>query len=214
MLARLRVSVPDRPGSLGLVATTVGSAGADITRVEVLDNEGGRAVDDVFAAVRDQAHLQRVRERLAGTPGVEVLGVQCPAPPSTGHAELELVSQVVGRPASARQTLVDGAPTALGVDWAVLLAWGQDGSAGDVVASSTGWPGPGVVTVTAALRLTTLRLTPTGGDRPYGGAALVPVTGTSLGLVVVREDGPEIHRSELWRLEQIGDLVGAVLTRA
>ena len=30
-------------------------------------------------------------------------------------------------------------------------------------------------------------------------------------LVLVRETGPEYHRSELWRLSQIGSVVGTVL---
>jgi hypothetical protein len=46
---------------------------------------------------------------------------------------------------------------------------------------------------------------------PYAGMALVPLTGTRLGLIVVRESGPPYHQAELWRLEQVGALAGHVL---
>ena len=41
--------------------------------------------------------------------------------------------------------------------------------------------------------------------------ALVPLTGTRLGLVVVRESGPPFHPAELWRLEQVGAVAGNVV---
>ena len=57
-----------------------------------------------------------------------------------------------------------------------------------------------------------LRLTVIGGA--HAGMALVPLTGTRLGLVVVRESGPPYHYAELWRLEQLGALAGHVLTQS
>lgn len=214
MLVRLRLRVRDRPGTLGQVASALGVAGADISRIEVLESESGRAVDDVFVEVRDEAHLDRVRKALGGVAGLEVLGVQQPAPPLSGHAELELVARIVGRPAHAAQTLVDGAPLAIGADWAALLSWGEDGLPAAVVTTSPDCPGAASVVVDVALRLTTLRITPPGATEPYGGAALIPLGGTGLGLVVVRERGPGFHRSELWRLAQVGDTVGSVLDHA
>jgi len=95
---KVRISVPDRPGSLGRVTSAIGVAGADIVKVDVLENEAGRALDDVFVEVRDQEHLEQVRDRLAALPGVTVTGVQRPAPPVTGHADLELLDQVLSRP--------------------------------------------------------------------------------------------------------------------
>jgi hypothetical protein len=40
----------------------------------------------------------------------------------------------------------------------------------------------------------------------------VPIGAGSTGLVIVRADGPEFHRSELWRLGQVGQIIGTVLT--
>ena len=46
MMLRLRVSFPDRPGALGQAARVLGTLGADILQVTVLERETGRAVDD------------------------------------------------------------------------------------------------------------------------------------------------------------------------
>ncbi len=43
---RLRVGLPDRPGALGLVASRIGSVGADIVAVDILGRAEGRAVDE------------------------------------------------------------------------------------------------------------------------------------------------------------------------
>lgn len=211
MLARVRISVPDRPGSLGRVASTIGTAGADIAKVDVLESESGRALDDVFVQVRDHAHLEAVEAALSGLPGVQVVGVQEPVPPVTGHADLELVDQVLSNPDRSLQTLVDGAPGALGADWAAIVAYGLDGDHAAVLATSVRSPQPDAISLTAALRLTTLRLPRAGSDTVYGGAALVPLGGSPVGLLLVRESGPEFHRSELWRLGQVGHIVAGVV---
>lgn len=211
MLVRIRVSVPDRPGSLGIVTSTLGRAGADVKKVDVLDAESGRATDDISIDVRDAAHLDRVRQGLSGLPGIEVEGLLFPAPPVAGHAELELVRAALRDAASAVQTLVDGAPTAVGASWAAVLEFDERGPALGVVASSTGYPGEQAAPVVAPLRLGPIRINDAVTGMPFGGAALVPLAGTLLGLVLARPDGPPFHRSELWRLGEIGRIVGAVL---
>lgn len=211
MLARIRLSVPDRPGSLGMVTSVIGAAGADIVKIDVLESESGRALDDVFVIVRDVNHLNVLRDRLAGAAGVIVTGTQYPAPPVTGHADLELIDQVLSRPERGLQTLVDGAPHAFGADWAALVEYGPDAALREVLTLSGQSPGADKVVITSPLRLATIRMTPPGADAPYGGAALVPIGAGPLALVLVREEGPEFHRSELWRVGQVGQIVGTVL---
>jgi len=211
VLARVRLSVLDRPGMLGRVASAIGAAGADIARVDDLDSEAGRATDDVFVRVRDVVHLSRVRNELDSVPGVAVSGTQTPAPPPSGHAELELLGHVLAQPSRALETLVDGVPAALGADWAAILRYGNDGDPKEVVGVSHRCPGADHVVLRSALRLTSLPMTPPGRATPYGGTALVPLGRHRLGLVLVREEGPDFHRSELWRLGQIGDIAGNAL---
>ncbi|HET9656425.1 MAG TPA: ACT domain-containing protein [Kineosporiaceae bacterium] len=214
MLARLRISVPDLPGALGRVASAIGTAGADIAKVDVLENEAGRALDDVFVEVRDAAHVERVRDRLTGVAGVRVSGIQLGVPPAGGHTDLELVAQVIAFPERGLRTLVDGAPGALGADWAAVIAFDDHGAPGEVVAVSPQAPGSDHVVVVAPRRLASLRMTPPGADQPYGGTALVPLGTAPLGLVLVRATGPDFHRLELWRLEQLGKVIGSVLSVA
>ena len=73
MLARLRVNLPDRTGSLARIATAVGNANADIESVTVLQgHEGGRAFDELTVDVVDSATSGRDRRchrRAARIPG-------------------------------------------------------------------------------------------------------------------------------------------------
>ncbi len=214
MLARVRISVLDRPGSLGRVASAIGDAAGDIAKVDVLESEAGRALDDVFVQVRDVDHLARVSAALASLPGVSVVGTQHPAPPGSGHAELELVEHVLAQPERAAQTLVDGAPPAVGADWAALVEFEPDGGQRAVVALSLRAPDPGAVEISAPLRLTTLRLTDPATGAAHAGAALVPLRGCGLGLLLVREEGVDFHRTELWRLGALGSVVGPAVAAA
>lgn len=211
MLARVRISIPDRPGSLGAVSSAIGATGADIVKLDVLETESGRALDDVFINVRDPGHLALVRARLEGLLGVTVAGIQHPAPPVTGHADLELLDQVLSRPERGLQTLVDGGPHAFGADWCALVEYTADGEVGSVLSTSPLCPGPDHVVLRSPLRLAPVRMTPPDAAAPYGGTALVPIGTGRLALVIVRTEGPEFHRSELWRLGQVGQIIGTVL---
>lgn len=71
---RLHVSLPDRPGSLGAVASAIGFAGGDIRGLVVMKSEDGRGYDDITVAVpgSDPTDLLNI---LGDIGGVEVLRV-------------------------------------------------------------------------------------------------------------------------------------------
>jgi len=73
-LFKLHISLPDRPGSLGLLASAIGAAGADIRGLVVLKSEDGRGFDEVTVAVpgSDPSDLVEV---LGSIGGVEVISV-------------------------------------------------------------------------------------------------------------------------------------------
>ena len=73
-LFKLQISLPDRPGSLGLLASAIGAAGADIRGLIVLKSEDGRGFDEVTVAVpgTDPSDLVEV---LGSIGGVEVISV-------------------------------------------------------------------------------------------------------------------------------------------
>lgn len=211
MLVRLRVRVPDRPGSLGRVASTLGAIGADIAQVEVLESGSGRAIDEISVNVNDLGHLDLVRHELSRVPGVSVVGVQLHPPAPNGHNELKLVAQVLARPSRALLTLVDGAPGAISADWAAILLYGPAGPPPRVVATSVRAPDPEHIVVTAALRNGTVRIPRPDASGDYDSAALVAIGSSGYGLLIVREEGPGFHRAELARLAEVGDIVQHVV---
>ncbi len=213
MLVRIRLTVPDRPGSLGMVASTVGGAGADVVQVEVLSTEAGRAVDDVHVDVRNTDHLDRLARALGALVGVTVDGVVHDPPPVTGHAELELVARLMAAPSRALATLVDGVPAAIGADWAIVLGTSDGPGLDTVVLAGGRAPDPSSVpslSLGLPLRLGTPRLAPSGGPA-FGGTVVAPLGVAPVALVAVREKGPAFHRSEMWRLAEIGTIAGHVL---
>jgi hypothetical protein len=212
VLARLRISVPDSPGTLGRVTTAIGAAGGDIAAVDVLESQAGRALDDVFVTVRDAVHLAAVTAAVSAEPGIQVAGVQQPVPPVTGHTDLELCQQVLAQPDRAVRTLVDGAPGALGADWAAVLVFDAVGAHEGVLAVSREAPAPEAIRITAPLRLGSVTLTDPATDQPYSGTALVPIGNGPLGLLLVRQEGVDFHQSELYRLAQVGSVLGSVMT--
>jgi ACT domain-containing protein len=74
-LFTLQVSLPDRPGSLGMLASAIGSAGADIRGVQVLKSEGGTGFDEIIVAVpgTDPSDLVEILNSIGG---VEVLSIE------------------------------------------------------------------------------------------------------------------------------------------
>ena len=73
-LFQLNVAIPDRPGSLGLLASAIGVAGGDISALAVVKSEDGKGYDDITVAIpgSDPTDLLNV---LGAIGGVEVLSI-------------------------------------------------------------------------------------------------------------------------------------------
>lgn len=143
MLLRLRVRLPDRPGSLGQVARTLGVTGADIVQMVVLERVGGRAVDDFTVIWPSAAPVDRILDGLGAIPGVVVEGVwHSLGAPAIGGADAELVGQVAANPDEGIATLVDAIPGLLSADWAAALVvhagWAQGVGTGFAGAAGAG----------------------------------------------------------------------------
>ena len=76
-LFKLDISLPDRPGSLGLLASAIGAAGADIRGLVVLKSENGRGFDEVTVAVpgSDPTDLLEVLGSIGGVGVISVTAV-------------------------------------------------------------------------------------------------------------------------------------------
>ena len=77
-LFKLRVTLPDRPGSLGAVASAIGFAGGDIRSLVVLKSEDGRGVDDITVAIpgSDPQDLLNVLGDIGGVEVIEISPAQ------------------------------------------------------------------------------------------------------------------------------------------
>jgi hypothetical protein len=224
MLLRLRVTLPDRPGSLGQVARTLGVVGADIVSVVVLERIGGRAVDDFTVVWPASAPVDRVLTGLAAIAGVRVDGVWRGTELSepNGGREVALIGQVAANPLNGLATVVDATPALFGADWAAAVAVGPDwaGSGvrvpGDPATHSVivaSWNAPDVPPLVDIAPLRPRAMT--AADGTY--VAVAPFQRGGLVLVVARGgvDGdpgaPPFHRSEVARLEQLVGAAAAVL---
>lgn len=74
-LFKIQISLPDRPGSLGAVASAIGFAGGDIRSLVVLRSEEGRGVDDLTVAIpgSDPTDLLEVLGQIGGVEVVSII---------------------------------------------------------------------------------------------------------------------------------------------
>jgi ACT domain-containing protein len=73
-LFQMQISLPDRPGSLGAIASAIGAAGADIRSLVVIKSEDGKGYDDITVAVpgTDPSDLVEVLNSIGG---VQVIAI-------------------------------------------------------------------------------------------------------------------------------------------
>ena len=204
MLLRIRVRLPDRPGSLGRVARTLGAAGADVVQLAVLERDGGRAMDDITVAWPAGAGLDRLDAGLGAVPGVEIVGVWPTAEPPGTFPVVAVIGQVAAVPERGAEILADAVPAILSADWAGLAE--PDAAGGAVlVHASAGGAVPAELPDLAPLR--PRAFTHTDGAH----YAVCPMAGDAVVLVVARADAPPFHRSEVFRMEQLAGAADAVL---
>lgn len=219
MLLRLRVRLPDRPGSLGQVARTLGVTGADIVQMVVLERVGGRAVDDFTVIWPAAAPVERILAGLDAIPGVAVEGVwRSVWPPGVGGADAELVGQVAANAERGVATLVDAVPGLLSADWAAVLAvgadWALSGGTGTAACDTAprvvyaSWRSPGSLRVPDVTPLRPRVFEGPGGVRfaaaPFGRAGLV--------LLAARggePDAPQVPAFHVTEVDRLAQLVRA-----
>jgi ACT domain len=212
MLLRIRVRLPDRPGSLGKVARILGAAGADVVQIAVLERDGGRALDDFTVAWPSGAGIDRLCDGLAFIPGVEIEGVWPTVEPQGAFPDAALIGQLAADPAGALAILADGVPGIFSADWAGLL---QVGDEAVLVHASLVRAVPGLdgEVLFAGIELPELRSLRARAFTGEDGTryAIVPIGAAGLAILVARTAGPSFHRTEVARLEQLVGAAEAVL---
>src|SRR3954469_5051489 len=129
----LRVELPDVPGSLGRLASAIGSSGANIDAIEIVGRDGaeGTAIDDVFIAADNEVMPDSIVSACNSLDGVRVLWISRYAAGGNLFLDLEAVESMTEDPAKAIQRLVDALPTVFRVDWGVHLC--RDGETASVM---------------------------------------------------------------------------------
>jgi ACT domain len=130
----LRLRLPDRPGVLGQVATALGSTGADIDSIVVVDRAPGYAVDDLVVSLPPGALVDRLVSACASVSGVVVETVQRHHGRLRMHDDLALLDDAVSSE-DPLIVLATGLPELLHVSYALVVEVAADGNAHLLAAS-------------------------------------------------------------------------------
>ncbi len=117
----LRVELPDVPGSLGRLASAIGSVGGNIDAIEIVERYSGRAIDDVFLAAEAGVMPDSIVSACTALDDVQVLWISHYGAGSNLTRDLEVVEAMTSDPSAARDTLVDLLPATFVVDWALRV---------------------------------------------------------------------------------------------
>ncbi|GIJ52787.1 amino acid-binding protein [Virgisporangium aurantiacum] len=215
--------MPDRPGSLGQVARTLGVVGADIVSVIVLERSQGRAVDDFTVVWPASALVGRILVGLGAVPGVRVVGVwRCTELPAPIGRDVALLGQVAADAGRGLATLVDGIPGLVAADWAAVTsvdpAWAGAPASAPLTVRYASWGAPLAPAIPDIAPLRPRAVTSADGTHYVA----VPLQKAGLVLVAARggPDGPgrtsaadgaiapPFHASEV---DRMGQLVNAAV---
>lgn len=211
----IRVILPDSPGTLGAVATALGTVGADILSVDVVERGTGVAVDDLVVELPSGRLPDALITAAESVEGVEVDAVRPYAGVLDTHRELELVEEIAAQPKSGLDILAEGVPRIVRAGWAMIVEHSETGALR--LASSSAAP---ETPITDLPWLPLERATVLDGEEDW-----IPETWKELGtelaatplgkpgkaLLVARPGGPAFRAAEVARLAHLAGIVAVVL---
>lgn len=223
MLLRLRITLPDRPGSLAKVSRVLGAMGADIRALTVLDHGAssaggrggqGRVVDEFTVSWPNFPGVERLSAAMATLPGVTVEGAWATRAQADSFPDLDVLLQVVAGELASRPDrassfdslaiLADALPGVFGADWAVVLGEHPERP---VLAASPHAPRLDLLPDIRPTRPLAF------SSSPDVHVAAVPTSPTSTVYLGRSAGGPPFHRTELARLARLVEVAGAVMDR-
>lgn len=203
----LRVALPDRPGSLGAVASAMGTVAADIHAVEIVEKSDGYAIDDFMLSLPPTTPPDSVVTACKAIDDVDVLWISH-TPENWGLlSDIEMLDKMLADPKASAQALVQGAPAVFHVQWAILVDLSHrsladrtelapDSESGDVIAALGPLHEPRVGSLPKAWL-------PAWSETEI---AVAPCRGARA-VVIGRTGGPEFLRSELGRLRHLAAFI-------
>lgn len=117
----LRVQLPDRPGSLGAVATAMGQVGADIASVEIIEKGEGFAINDFILALPPDVLPDSLITECGQLDGVRVMWMSRVADRWRMDSDIDALNQMVRDPVRALEVLAQVVPQVFNCQWAVVM---------------------------------------------------------------------------------------------
>jgi len=213
----LRVQLEDRPGSLGSLAVALGSVGADILSLDVVERGAGYAIDDLVVDLPQGSMPDTLITAAENLSGVFVDSIR----PHTGlleaHRELELIDHVAAAHSKAARlkVLAEEAPRVLRVSWCVVVrstATGVERIAGSHGAPETqAQSAPWLPLQQAAALDGTEDWVPQVWRDMDTTLAAAPLGDPNTAVVLGRPGGPGFRPSEVARLGYLAGIVATIL---
>ena len=213
----LRVVLPDRPGSLGALATALGEVGGDILSLDVVERGPDGAVDDLVVALPSGGLADRLITGAQSVDGVVVESLRPYYGVTDLHRDLELVDELAAAPARALPLLVEHSPGVFRAGWAALVERGAPGvralhaSAGapDLTEVALPWlPLPTARRLDVREDWVPERWGATGTE-----LAAAPVGRSERAVLLGRPGGPRFRASEVLRLAHLAGIAATVSDR-
>lgn len=200
----LRLILPDRPGSLGAVATALGQARADINAVEIVERGEGYAIDDFMLTLPPDSHPDALFTACAGLPDVEVMWVSRYPDNWSLVGDADVLDEMTTTPERAGEILLHAAPAVFHSTWALVVDRAGGVLAGTELAPVGVTLDPALLGPLGTPHVTTWRA---GWAQGWGehSVAVVPLPADGRALVIGRPV-PEYRRSELVRLRHLAML--------
>ncbi len=209
----LRVVLPDRPGMLGAVATAIGTVGADIVSLDVVERGPDGAVDDLLVQLPPGGLADVLITSAQSVPGVVVESLRPYLGADDLHRDLELVDEMAAAPEEAKALLVQSLPGVFRASWSALVQHGRG-----VVGTSTGAPEtdgldlPWLPLARAQRLPTSAAWVPERWHDLGTELAAAPVGDPGLAVLVGRTGGPRWRDGELARLAHLAGITATVLS--
>jgi hypothetical protein len=213
----LRVELPDVPGSLGALASALGTAGADIHAIEIVEHRQARsggaatAVDDVLLELPQHVLPDTLVTACHKLDGVRVVWISRYNAGASLRLDLETVEAMTQEPKAAVARLVDLVPQTFRCDWSLAVCPLPDGGTELLCASAAAPDLPADAAEWLASVQWPRRLLE---HEAWEGTVLAAAPLGNGVVVFGRRGGPDVLDSELARFGHLCGLADAICAAA